>query len=128
MIAACVNYVHVWARYETKDHTGLTRRERNQRGGAADKSPPLWLHPDYLYLVEWFWELRSFCKDRDYPITPGLISEWRAEHGIHLEDWHRQALYAMDRKFRATLSEEIAANEERRMAQLERQSKSKGRR
>lgn len=74
-------------------------------------------------MAGWFWELRSFCDDRDKPITPHGINEWVKCQGVLLSVWERATLFAMDRVFRTTLSEEIAYNEDRRMKSEARKAK-----
>ena len=76
-------------------------------------------------MVGWFWELRSFCDDRDKPLTPGIVNDWVLCLGILLSAWEKATLFAMDRVFRATLSEEVAFNEERRQKSEMRKAKTK---
>ena len=73
--------------------------------------------------MAWFWELRSFCDDREKPITPAMIKDWRDCQGILLSAWETDTLFRMDRVFRATLAEEVAYNEERRRKSEERKAK-----
>jgi len=58
--------------------------------------------------------LRSYCEDREKPITPGLINDWQTGNGFLLSHWQRAMLHAMDIKYRVTLSEEVASNAERK--------------
>jgi hypothetical protein len=83
----------------------------------------LFIDPQFSYAVAWFWELRSFCDDREKPITPAMINEWVSCQGALLSAWEKDTLFRMDRVFRATLSEEIAYNEERKRKSDERKAK-----
>lgn len=74
-------------------------------------------------MVEWFWELRSFCDDRDKAITPALIKDWRELQGFLISAWEVDTLFRMDRVFRASLAKEVANNEERRKATEARKAK-----
>lgn len=85
--------------------------------------PPLWISPEYLYILDWFWELRSYVGDRENPISPGLMTDWQAGKGFLLSVWQRDTLHAMDVKFRDTLAAEIANNEKARAASEARKAK-----
>ena len=76
-------------------------------------------------MVGWFWELRSFCDDREKPLTPGIVNDWVSCLGVLLSQWEKATLFTMDRIFRATLSEEIAFNEDRRQKSEARKAKSR---
>lgn len=94
----------------------MTRRERNARAGVPEKSKVAHIPFGMEYFLEWFWELRSYTKDREDPISPGLMTDWAHGKGILLYPWQRDTLHEMDCRFRLSLAEEIAANEKRRIA------------
>lgn len=111
----------MWAEYETKDHNGQTKRER---GKYSKKPLPQLVTPDgFGHVVDWFWELRSFCEDREKPITPALVKDWRDMQGVLISTWEADTLFRMDRVFRASLAKEVASNEERRKASEARKAK-----
>lgn len=58
-------------------------------------------------------------------MTPGIVNDWVLCLGILLSSWEKATLFAMDRIFRATLSEEVAFNEERRQKSEARKAKTK---
>lgn len=111
------------AKFDTvKDDRGLTRRERGARvKGYVAPSPEL---PDgFAYIIPWFYELRSFCDDRDKPVTPLALKAWEDCQGFLLSSWERAILFSMDRVYRHALAEEIAYNEDRRNAVNARKAK-----
>lgn len=116
-----IEYVHVWAEYETKDHNGQTKRAR----GKYSKTPlPQLTSPDgFEHVIAWFWELRSFCNGHENPVTPSMIKDWRDLQGVLISPWEADTLFRMDRVFRATLAKEVANNEERRRASEARKAK-----
>lgn len=67
--------------------------------------------------------MRSFCDDREKPITPHGLNEWAKCLGVLLSAFEKATIFAMDRVFRNTLSEEIAYNEDRRMKSEARKAK-----
>ena len=103
----------------------MTRADRNRRAGHADKTPNLWVSPDMMPLVSLFWELRGLCEDRDKPIMPGVMLDYERASGKLLHPWQRSIIFAVDAMFRVTLSEEIAANETRRMEAEKRKGRRK---
>lgn len=87
------------------------------------KSPALFIPDGFSHMVGWFWELRSFCNDKDHPVTPGIVMDWAQCLGVLPSSWEKATLFGMDRVFRNTLSEEIAYNEERQRASEARKAK-----
>lgn len=105
--------VRIEVRYNTKDHNGQTRGERNRLAGAP--VPPVTVPEAGAMLWGDFWKVCAFRHERER-LSPRQMAEYAAFHGIRWQRWQMKALAAMDQSFCNTLAEETRLNEERRAA------------
>ena len=101
----------------------MTRRDRFKR--ARKDAPSLVLSRENEKIVSHFWELRSFCKSYEVPITPTMIVDWHSLKGVLLNRHEIDIVFAMDRVFCKAIAEEIAYNEEQKRKREERKSKAR---
>lgn len=54
------------------------------------------------YLIEMFWEMRSFVGpiDSDGVLDMSVIKDWQSHHGIKLDRWERVCMFETDRALR----------------------------
>lgn len=73
----------------------LKRRE-------PERIPDIPVPEDEYYLIDMYWEMRSFVGpiDSEGVITIQSIRDWQDHHGVHLERWERKCMFELDRAFR----------------------------
>lgn len=64
-----------------------------------DVIPDIKLQPGCEYLIDMFWEMRSFVGaiDSGDRITMSVIRDWESHNGFRLEKWERQCMFSSDR-------------------------------
>lgn len=107
-------------RYETPDHTGETRRERNTRFG--QESPEARAVEVGEYILEWFFDLsagRQFGLDGPLPLAWIDMMAWATLTGniVRAEEW--SVIRAVDRAYLSALSDERAESAARMKAEQE---------
>lgn len=94
------------------DSRGMTMRERYELGGHGHKIPENHVETSFVYLLSWFWELRSYLGSYDVPLTPDKIPLWLADKYPLTDEC--ATLLAMDRAYRVAMGDVMAENEKRR--------------
>lgn len=109
----------VHAKFDTYDGiamgnapNGMTKRERYELGGHGAKIPKSDVDAAFMYLLSWFWELRSYAGGYDVALTPDKIPLWLSDKYPSCDEC--ATLLAMDRAYRVTMGEVMAENEKRR--------------
>lgn len=103
--------VRIEIRYNTTDHNGQTRANRNMLAGHPVPSVEVPENGRELWAL--FWRMSAHRSERNL-ISPQVISEWLRIHSKRLSTLDVQVIDAMDRKFLETLKEEVSFNESRR--------------
>lgn len=110
MSEAYVEFITLWVRYETKDETGETRRERNKRFNVTspDFEPPSPFH----YLWEWFVDLNA---DRSLDnngymktLTATAIKSWSELTDTVIRPSEFRLLREIDKAFVTETNKEIS--------------------
>jgi hypothetical protein len=109
--------IRVYVRYDVKDETGETRRERNERFGKPELSPPL-RYPDAgAYLWGWYFDLsQRLRRVRDgvcEPIPPSEYEAWARLTDNIVYPHEYAILAAMDAAYCEEMNKELAAYHER---------------
>jgi len=91
---------------------GMTKRERYELGGHGGKVPKSHVDAAFMYLISWFWELRSYVGGYDIALTPDKIPLWLVDKYPSSDEC--ATLLAMDRAYRIAMGETMAENDKRR--------------
>ena len=91
---------------------GMTQRELRTLAGMADKIPDNHVDIEYHYLIEWFWDLRSYVADNYTPLTPDCVPKWLPDK--YPSRVECDIILAMDLAFRKGMAATVAANEQKR--------------
>ena len=103
-----VAYIQDFTKFDLDNGEGDTRRARNERAGAGDKSPVLPIPDGGAQYISWLWELRGFCADASEPIQPALLRDWSSDMGISLIPAEKRIIYNMDKAFRTQYPKTVA--------------------
>jgi hypothetical protein len=111
-------------RYDTTDHKGETRRQRNERFGMAEKNQNAKIPPAGIHVLEWFWSFNRFrpAGESIEPLTYEGLAHWALGTGNRMCREEAAAIMAMDGVYRKTLREEIDSNVARQRAEAERKT------
>jgi hypothetical protein len=91
---------------------GMSLRERYTLAGAAHRIPDNTVDDAYWYLVNWFWELRSYVGDNYTPLTPDCVPKWLPDKYPSCDEC--ATLLAMDYAYRVEMGKTVAAIEKKR--------------
>jgi hypothetical protein len=91
---------------------GMSLRERYTLAGAAHRIPSNHVDDEYWYLINWFWDLRSYIGEYDKPLTPDKIIDWLPDKYPSRDEC--ATLLAMDRAYRVEMGKTVSAIEKKR--------------
>lgn len=115
-------------KYDTPDHKGKTRRERNQLAGWEDNTPEIDFPHEALYLWGWFFEISNTRHDCEKRLQFSEIDAWSRLSGNDLTPYEFELITAMDAKFVEAFRAEMADNRKRQEDQQKAIADSRGRR
>lgn len=91
------DWVINYAKYDTKDSEGYSRRLRHDLGGSP--APTVDIINGTHYLINMFFRLRGFTGGHECPITPGLINDL----GEYVSPDDRAIIEEMDKAYRGEM-------------------------
>lgn len=104
-------------RYETPDHEGETRRERNARYDMSEETPDIVIPPAGEYLLEWLWDIMASQptgENGPNPISCTELANWSLLTGNALNRREVAILRRLDSAYRNAVAKEREAQVSRR--------------
>jgi len=115
-------------KYDTPDHKGVTRRERNRLAGWDENTPEIVFPQEAFYLWEWFFELSNARHDCEKRLQYSEIDAWSRLSGSNLKPYEFELITAMDAKFVEAFKSEMTTNRQRQDEERKALEGSRGRR
>ena len=115
-------------KYDTRDHNGQTRRERNQSAGWEAPDLECELPLETSYLLDWFFEISNVRHDCEKRLQFSEIDAWSRLSGNNPTPYEFELITAMDEKFVEAFRSEMADNRTRQEEQQKAIAESRGRR
>ena len=82
---------------------GMTRREKLVYH--PELIPSQEIDPEFVYMINWFWELRGYLGGYEIPLTPVNVREFISDKYPSPDEC--DTLLAMDRAYRAAMTKTV---------------------